>query len=717
MSMKKSIRLMLTTGMLLVPALAVAQTPGTPSPDMSFSPEEAAAIAAAAHPAPASLSELLAQRATQLRGFIESAIPLPARGAARRNAIRRRRGLTTCLDQVVAAASDPILTASPSDSLGTILNNVIPDMPRRTCAMSPIRRRAIVAGLTRPESLSAETLAGAGGSAGEIRRVSTDVETALAAPEVAPSAPVDAHLADESDLVPSEGTPIVVESAPVAGWPTVERIRSALEGHYTAPNSETLTAADIEATFPPSIFPTGIQISYDARTRSATLRGRIPAQCMNAFEIRNSTMSRGDGARYSGVAEDGSTVHGFQIADHNGLGRACMASIRAGTSSGNFTGCQEAEFVGPVNSDGTRAYNINHCVNLSRLDGATADFSNVPTGHLGFLYEDPSRDPSHLAVVNADVNHVSRADAARLAAERTRATRDSMIRELVGNTRCRGENIDLAVQSEEDLRRGYGINEIRALFPGFDFAATRNNIRRARLDSLQGDVARASVDRLAGMREELLGLLETHPEDARRIQTIYERIANRYLALSRNDPAAFEEARASIQELVDTQAYEGAALERLTNASFGLQMTAMQRQASAPNAGYNMGLWNNWQQLYQQTYQAMFQCQYGGGMSMGGSFSMFGGGSSYGGESPSLESCTSAAERFQSVSMIPNQAAQAAQQRQAMQMRMQQAMAGAMGGGVSNPMMMGGSMGSPAFAGGAVGSMPLSSPMGSTGIF
>ncbi len=731
MSTKKNIRLILIVGVSMIPGMAFAQE-ATPIP-----------LTAAAHRA-----ALTSELATSYAALRASLIALRPRSEGRTNLIACARAVNRISGTIITAQSSRDLLAQASGqpvtplTLAEVLDTGVAATPGRICT-------TVAGGRTTAEGIVGALLGRRGAlvaaatSAGDASDMRAGAVAALAeAATLAEPAPAHDTSHAEEMIIPFEVTDAdeaarmaaeaaaaseaaritALTSAPLS---PLETIREFVTQNGGIPHvaSSVLSQDDLNTLFPTTAGSSGVSISYGGPPGyQATLRGTIPAICAPAFEIRNSSMAA-DATHplVAGSDADGPIV-GFQISDYNGVGRACMASVRARHL---FSGCETEENTGRTLTDGTLERNPNHCISLSRMDGGQASFANVPAGRVGLIYTDASRDASlgNPAVILGDVrSHRPRSTILAELNERNRAREAATITRLAGTaSRCRGTHIEEAASALDALRAGYTATQIHAVLPGFNFGEVEASIRRGRLDALQREVAHADVDRLAEIRVEVLTHLENNPEDARRVQTLYERIANRYLALAPENPEAFAEARASIDELAATGSYEGAALARLTHASFQLQMTDMQRQASQPNAQFNMSLWNNWQQMYQQTYQAMFQCQGGGSSMMGGSFSLFGGGSSYGGgAAPSIESCTAAAEQFQSVSSVPRYAAQAAQQRQQMQMQMQQAMNSAMMGasGGGNPSMMGGGMGS-AFSGGSFGGpMPMTSPMGmNPGIF
>ncbi len=459
------------------------------------------------------------------------------------------------------------------------------------------------------------------------------------------------------------------------------------------------------------LFP-ALEIAYRGAPRfNASLFGRVYQRCRAAFQVENSTQSV-DGHRVMGHDSSGTEFSGFRILDPTGSGRACIQSIRGNGS----TQCEANE----VLSDGE--LNPRYCVSLKTIPGAEADFRTVPSGKIGLLYIDPNSDRNgEAAVALSDQQHVNQADLLAERAERSRAARKAEIERLSAVSRCRGSeaNLSKATNAVRDLAH-MNATEVRSIIPGFNPTKMLQEIERARLDAYGKRIARADMDDLATIREELTAHLENHPDDANKIRSHYERIANRYLALAPKNPEALDEARASVDELAGTGAYEGRALERLTGVSWQLQMLQMQQQASR-GVQNNNGFWTNWQQLYQQTYENYFSACYGGNTSSWGPFSV----SSYGGNNSdiSLEGCTNSQQRMQQVGMLPGVAQQAEQRRVNMQMQMQQQMATALygntgGGGIGA--WAGGQFGQQGGAPGAGPSMvpnlptlPLSSGSGS----
>ncbi len=676
MSTKNTMRLILAAGAMLVPAVAFA------------TPQE--------------LNQLLDERVQALRQQIEAVTPASGTRAQRAEHRTRRRNLLYCLTDIQRLARD-VIAGSDSQTFEQVI--AMTDSNPALCRRSVTRARAIRLGLTRPTAFTPEVAAVGSADAAQRREGAQIVEQAAASGAAADESPAQPPTTFDMDFT----TPETAE-APRSPWPVnaaeVEQVVAQLGGQVTQRGNASLTQEEMESFF------NGFEIGYQGGQRpKVTLYGRGPAVCMAAFEVENSAQMI-EGRRLMGTASDGTPVAGVRVLDPTGAGRSCIEAVRA--AAGGTLRCETNETrLARRGSEVVRVPNPLYCRSLRELPGAAdIDFSNVPSGRIGLIYMNPDSDRAgNAGVALHAAQHVSRADYENQVRADGIARRREQIERLAGIARgCNDESVDRRRAAVTALSR-MNAREVRSVIHGFNARDLLKEISRAQLDEIIAEIRNADLDELADIRERLLAYLENNPDDATRIRNAYERIVNRYAVLSRNNnPEALEHAQAAMEELAATGAYEGATLERIQNVAFGFQMAGLQRQASMPNAMYNMSLWNTWGDLYQQAFQNWSECNFGGGgMMMGGGF--FGGGAaSPFGASQSMEGCVSAAERFQNIASLPQYAGQAQQQRQRMytemQQRFQQFSGGAMGG-LGNGMMGGPQYfgGSPtgSFSGGAFG--------------
>ncbi|OFZ53277.1 MAG: hypothetical protein A2428_11500 [Bdellovibrionales bacterium RIFOXYC1_FULL_54_43] len=383
---------------------------------------------------------------------------------------------------------------------------------------------------------------------------------------------------------------------------------------------------------------------------TAFIEGYVFESCARHFEI--------------GTAQTGKTA-GFQIRDVDGLGRSCVAKIKAEQKNKRLIpGCGK----------------VYKCIPLNRVAGqAEFPLKNLKgTTTLGLLHEDQYERLTAEAFEGSLV-HKDQATLNAEAEARRRAKYEAEV-ELFKNqlSGCRGslDHLPIAYKAAKEL---FARGELE------DLAATRQELDRAQIkllgtkaaktpadsalrsdllafasdhpDSL-GDVVNiyakiaksVKMDELDAIREELISLNSSDSEHADKIASVLKQVAQRYTSDDNADLAQYRTAAEIMKEAADLDGLSDSKKREFRTDQRDLSIAQLELLAIGDD-----------QFSYALEYQRMYQ-------SVAKDYQK-----ACGGRRPNPDSCASASKAFNTVNYdIPWVAKNMAEERSQRQQRMQQ---------------------------------------------